>query len=1112
MATNDIATKYQKLTPIEHILKRPGMYIGGTDIVEENMWIMNESYTKIVEKEIKYIPGLYKIFDEIIVNTYDQSVKDNTLTTIKVEMNEKNNEISVFNDGKAIDVVIHPKENIYVPELIFGHLLTSTSFEEGTVRITSGVHGLGAKLTAIFSIYFRVEVGDPVHKKKFKQIYQKNLSIRSTPEISEYDKPNGFVKITFRPDLKYFKIDFITQDVYSLFARRTFDIAALVRPNVKVYFGGKRIVNNNFDSYVALYTDSQRVKIDCDTTQQLFKEGRWKIIVTKSNGNFNQISFVNAIYTKNGGQHVNYILGKILKDINALVHKQYGDIRVRDNFIKDQFWIFISSIVENPMFSSQTKDELTTPASKFGSVCELNKTQTKNVYLKLGISENVKSYISQAQTKELEKAGQQTKIKGIVKLNDANFAGTKRADLCTLILTEGDSAKSMAISGISAIPKSNDVYGVFPLRGKLLNVREATHKQIVSNEEFINLQKILGLTVNKVYTEENVNELRYGHVLLMMDADVDGSHIKGLFINMMDYYWPSLLKIKGFVKMFVTPVVKVTKGKQIISFNTLDDYKKWRDSTKDLNTWQIKYYKGLGTNTAQEAKEYFRNLEKHIIDFMWDEKSDDSIKLAFSKARTEDRKKWLKQYDVENIVDYKETTLTYYNFIHKELVHFSNADNIRSIPSMVDGVKPSQRKVLYACFKRELSTDVKVAQLVGYISEHTSYHHGEASLAATIINMAQNFVGSNNVNFLMPNGQFGTRLMGGKDHSSPRYIFTKLEKITRAIFRKEDDALLNYLNDDGYPIEPEYYVPIIPTVLVNGTEGIGTGYSTYVPRYNILDIITNLENRIRSGTFKMIDPWYNGFIGKIYKVADMIYRTKGNYVLEGKTIRITELPLFVWTETYKIYLDNLRNKYKFIKKIYNNSTESVVDFTITFENQKQLETMVGEVSNDDDINKVEKFFYLSGNINLTNMHLYNADGIIKKYQNVVEILNDFYDVRIKFYQKRKDYLVKLLKDEIALIESKIKFIELVISNKIVLFNKPKDKIIEILKEHKLLELEGEPPFDYLIKMSFYSLTKERIEELKKTHANKKAEYDILVKKTIEEMWLDDLEELRKLLK
>lgn len=1107
---NDIATKYQKLTPIEHILKRPGMYIGGTDIVEENMWIMNETYTKIVEKEIKYIPGLYKIFDEIIVNTYDQSVKDNTLTTIKVEMNEKNNEISVFNDGKAIDVVVHPKENIYVPELIFGHLLTSTSFEEGTVRITSGVHGLGAKLTAIFSKYFKVEVGDPVHKKKFKQIYQKNLSDRSIPEISDYDKPNGFVKITFRPDLKYFKIDSITQDVYSLFARRTFDIAALVRPNVKVYFGGKRIMNNNFDSYVALYTDSQRVKVDCDTAQQLFKEGRWKIIVTKSNGNFNQISFVNAIYTKNGGQHVNYILGKILKDINTLIQKQYGDIRVRDNFIKDQIWIFISSIIENPMFSSQTKDELTTPASKFGSTCEPNKTQTKNIYLKLGISENVKSYISQAQTKELEKAGQQTKIKGIVKLNDANFAGTKKSNLCTLVLTEGDSAKTMAISGISAIPKSNDVYGVFPLRGKLLNVREATHKQIVSNEEFINLQKILGLTVNKVYTEENIGELRYGHVLLMMDADVDGSHIKGLFINMMDYYWPSLLKIKGFVKMFVTPVVKVTKGKQVLSFNTLDDYKKWRDSTKDLNSWQIKYYKGLGTNTAEEAKEYFRNLDTHIIDFKWDEKSDDSIKLAFAKARTEDRKKWLKQYDVENIVDYKETTLTYYNFIHKELIHFSNADNVRSIPFMVDGVKPSQRKVLYACFKRELSTDVKVAQLVGYISEHTSYHHGEASLAATIINMAQNFVGSNNVNFLMPNGQFGTRLMGGKDHSSPRYIFTKLEKITRAIFRKEDDALLNYLNDDGYPIEPEYYVPIIPTVLVNGTEGIGTGYSTYIPRYNILDIISNLENRIRSGSFKMIDPWYNGFAGKIYKVTDMIYRTKGNYVLEGKTIRITELPLFVWTENYKIYLDNLRNKYKFIKKIYNNSTESMVDFTITFENQKQLESMVGESS--DDVSKVEKFFYLAGNINLTNMHLYNADGTIKKYQNVVEIFNDFFDVRIKFYQKRKDYLVKLLKDEIVLIESKIKFIELVISNKIVLFNKPKDKIIEILEEHKLLKLEGEPPFDYLIKMSFYSLTKERIEELKKTHANRKNEYDVLVKKTIEEMWLDDLAELRKLLK
>ena len=393
-----------------------------------------------------------------------------------------------------------------------------------------------------------------------------------------------------------------------------------------------------------------------------------------------------------------------------------------------------------------------------------------------------------------------------------------------------------------------DYYGVFPLKGKPLNVREAAQGQVVKNEEIKNLVDIMGLKFGTQYTEDNIKTLRYGHLMIMADQDHDGSHIKGLIINFFHYYWPGLLDIPGFLQQFITPIVKATKGKKSITFFTLPEYEAWKAST-DAKGYKIKYYKGLGTSTAAEAKDYFSNLDLHEIHFGsistdnqvvvqdgdnmdFDVVPDkavsgsDLIDMCFSKSRVEDRKTWLNKLQKNTFLNYsaaKDRTVQYSEFVNKEFILFSQADNQRSIPHVMDGFKPSQRKVLFSCFKRKLKGEIKVAQLAGYVSEHSAYHHGEASLTGTIINMAQNFVGSNNINLLTPSGQFGTRRMGGKDSASPRYVFTKLEKIARAIFHPDDDELLTYLNDDGLSIEPDFYMPVIPMVLVNGCEGIGTG-------------------------------------------------------------------------------------------------------------------------------------------------------------------------------------------------------------------------------------------------------------------------------------------------
>eukprot|EP00435_Cladocopium_sp_Y103_P012951 s463_g3.t1 len=194
-------------------------------------------------------------------------------------------------------------------------------------------------------------------------------------------------------------------------------------------------------------------------------------------------------------------------------------------------------------------------------------------------------------------------------------------------------------------------------------------------------------------------------------------------------------------------------------------------------------------------------------------------------------------------------------FLREELVLFAKYDVERAVPCMVDGFKPGQRKVLFGAFKKKLNSEIKVAQFSGYVAEQSAYHHGEASLQGTIIGMAQDFVGSNNVNLFEPRGQFGSRLQGGKDHAASRYIFTCLSKVTRCIFPEEDDAVLEHLFEEGHQIEPRFFCPIIPMVLVNGADGIGTGWSSSIPNYNPRDLIANLRLMLRGEAPVAMTPW-----------------------------------------------------------------------------------------------------------------------------------------------------------------------------------------------------------------------------------------------------------------
>tara|TARA_Y100000389_G_scaffold37429_2_gene31772 strand:+ start:1842 stop:5261 length:3420 start_codon:yes stop_codon:yes gene_type:complete len=1105
MLKEKLCKQYQKKSDKEHVLDNPDTYIGSIEKVDTNQNIFNEENKKIEEKEILLIPGLYKLFDEGIVNCRDHWVrmkKDTTnyqVTEIKVDI--KDNIISFTNDGNGIDIEQHPEYKIWIPELIFGHLRTSTNYNKDEKKIVGGKNGFGFKLVLIWSEWGTIETVDHIRGLKYIQEFKNNLDIIEKPKITKY-KGKPYTKVSFKPDFKRLKIEGLSQDMIALFQRRVMDIAAVTDKTVKVKYNNVQIPIKTFEQYLNLYIGT---KSDCSRIYEEANE-RWEYAVTLTpNDEFVQVSFVNGIYTSKGGKHVDYILNQIVKKLVTYI-KLKKHIDVKPATIKEQLMLFIRCDIENPSFDSQTKDFMNTPISNFGSTCQVSDQFIEKI-AKLGVMNAACSLTEIKETKQAKKTDG-TKVKNlrhITKLIDANKAGTDKSKDCTIILCEGDSAKAGIISGLSK--EDREFIGVYPMKGKLFNVRGEKDLKISENKEIYEIKQILGLELKMEYTRELVNEkLRYGKILFMTDQDLDGSHIKGLGLNLFHYQWPSLIQIPNFIGFVNTPILKARKSNKELLFYNEGEYETWK-SNEDNNGWKVKYYKGLGTSTAKEFKEYFQNKKEVMFKEDQEDKTD-NIDMIFNKKRSNDRKEWLQTYNRKNYLDTNKSEVTYKEFINKELIHFSKYDCDRSIPGLMDGLKISLRKIAYSAFKRNLFEEIKVAQFSGYVSEISGYHHGEASLNGAIINMAQNFVGSNNINMFEPRGQFGTRVQGGKDAASERYIFTCLNPLTRDIYKKEDENILEYLNDDGIIVEPLYYAPIIPMILVNGTKGIGTGFSTDIMSHNPLDIIEYLKNKLLKKNKEIeIKPYFEGFTGEIIKISDKKYLIKGCYKIDKNCVHITELPVGLWTQDYIDYLasllDKKNNSEKIIVDFNNISNDTMVDIKITFQSGK-INSLLNETI-EENINGLEKFLKLYNYQNLSNMHLFDYNDKLKKYENVKEIIDDYFIKRLELYDKRKEYQLKILKDEMLILSNKARFIQENLDDLIDLRKKSNLENENTLSEKKYDKIDNN--YKYLLKLPMDSVSIENVEKIMKEKENKQEFIKKLENLTNIDIWLEELVEL-----
>jgi DNA topoisomerase-2 len=599
--------KFQKLDDIDHVILRPGMYIGSIKPHKANKWIIEDD--KMVQKELNYNPGLLKIFDEIVTNSVDESKRSGSkLNTIKVDINRETNYINIWDNG-GIPVVKHTEHKEWIPEMIFSNLKAGSNFDDSEERSWAGTNGVGSTLTNIYSKEFTVSTCDG--KNQYSQTFSNNMRKRTTAKVKKSNK--GFTEINYLVDFDKFELTGIDEDHFKMLEKRVYDIAAC-NTSLKVYFNGKLINFKGFDDYIKLYTS--------DFFYESKKDKTWSLGIALSESGFQQVSFANSTDTYDGGTHVEYIMKQIQVALIEYFQKKHK-VEVKPSELRNHMFLFLDSTVINPSFSSQTKEKLITEIKDFGSKFEVPVKLIQSI-LKSEIVNSILDWIQQKKNAEDSKLQRDLNKKlGKIKVEKLIDAKGKDRWKCSIGLFEGDSA-------ISAFRKyrTPDTMGAFALKGKFVNVSEMTNQKLVQNDEVVNLMAAIGLKLGQTI---DLKSLRYGRVLFYVDADVDGNSIAALLLNFFYKYWPDMFDRKMVYKVETPIVVAIprAKTKKKILFYTQTEYNEWSEKN-DLKLFEIKYKKGLAALVDDEYQDIINTPRLTLI--TKDEVSDKSLDIWFGKS------------------------------------------------------------------------------------------------------------------------------------------------------------------------------------------------------------------------------------------------------------------------------------------------------------------------------------------------------------------------------------------------------------------------------------------------------------------------------------------------
>ncbi len=1153
-----MSTKGKKLNPFQHVYQRPGMYLGSIITTSEEMWVLSADASTVEKRMINYNPGLFNIIREIVSNAIDNKWRSDKsgglpMKKIEVSVDKTTGEISVWNDGYPIPVEKQEFEyedyktgekttsSMYPAEMYFGEMFAGTNFDDEEERKTSGINGLGAKICNIFSTSFTVDHADPTHRKKFLQVYSANGSKHTTPEVKSYPNKTGYTKITFTPE--YEKFGYELDDDFIDFLRLYCCEAAMIS-SLPVTF-------NVLDDGDAIASSKHSFK-SLSHFVKLFYPGNKNMQFTSADGdecvlvemsesldldtnNVAHVSYINGIRTKDGGVHVNAwrdsVFGALVRGYNA--RKKKDLIKTTAKGLYPYFTLFVRVNMSAVLsFDSQTKDKLNspTPSTSKPTPEEIAKILKWSF---VSVHEERLKFFNDRKIEKSETTRQRVKLD---KLEDANKAGTKEASKCALFITEGDSARTLAKQYARFLDGGPDYYGAFSIKGKFLNVATAKASAIAANEEVQQLQAALGLMPGTDYsTEASRKKLRYGKVIIFADADDDGEHIRGLLCNFFWVRYRALWDV-GYITAESTPVVRVwkksTDKKPSHVFYSVAEYTQWKETATGKE--RIEYLKGLASIDNRAAVDFASN--RQTIEWTLGGDEEQYMRTAFHDDASDARKAWIvRDMDTSAYVEreYKYSgELALSLWLDTNFLAYMRRSIIRAIPSVIDGMKEVHRKMYFGTIKSGFTSLLKnkSIQVVAPMAMSASvYHHGQVSAENAILHMTQGFVGSNNIPLLNNYGQCGTRITGGKDAGAPRYTKTYAETIGSLIFPAVDNSILSYNEDDGETVEPHYYVPVIPMFLVNGLEGIATGFRTLVPQYNPLDLVDWIEAWLddeesvdeSAGADRLV-PWWRGFTGEVEISGDkVITHGKVELVTEGRYkgwYHVTELPPGVWTKDFKSKLEDSSLGFKMVGKGDKKKKVPLTPLVKDIEdgpggsNTVDIYVLLNKDCTPDINDKRSPFSLLRQSTTYSTIYGLDRNGYPRKYESAEEVLKYYCPIRLEFYAKRKAFLIADLERQLTRAINKYTFVTSVQDGTLDMHQDDDDleTAMEELGLDKLSSGDSEPSFDYLLSMQMRTvMSKKKTAELEQEEAKLKEKLDDVKSTTEKEMWRKELAEFKE---
>ena len=1030
---------------------------GSTDQLRHHELIITAN-NKAEMRDIVYAPAWLKIVDEPIVNALDQAITTGQVREIRISL-AADGRIRIYNDGPGIPVTIHGGtrekfgRDIWIPTLLFGHLFIGTNYIRPPGSIVGGTNGIGAKLCNIYSTEFIMDTVDTVRGFYFAQRWTDNKRNELPPVIVPLTDPTLTVAkrtphttLSFMPDYaRTFKCPQPNIAALSDLVRTRATMAAIYAASC-----GARVFFN--DVAIQTRTIGDLARIVCPNTHITQCTVRdWDIAIairsnTKDKTPHN--TNVNGVVVRSG-KHIDHILSLIVSGVRDAVKKQLGDknIRFSDDLVSRSVIVFANTRIPDVKWAAQRKDvAIIDPARLVDYVLPQSLIDD--------LAGHLKDYILASLVRKPKKAkNKRSSGSGSKKCRPANKVGPD----AILMLGEGDSAMttlSIAITNCSHLGNKN--VGLMSTGGVIINVRKnvtvhltagarviTMSPKLKKNEFFKDLVAEIGLDLNAEYDaasptyEAEIKRLRYGQgIIAAVDQDLDGKgNIFSLILNMFDVFWPHLI-VNGFIKRFETPIVRARPKKRggptAMTFYSMIEYEKWARAT-NTTPYDIRYYKGLASHSKRECPKLCENFHEHLITYKPDERTDSAFCIYFEKE-TQPRKIILSQpvpvlADELAMEQVRTHIVTCSDHLRYEFDPFCRTNLKRKLFGVYDGFNTSARKIFDGSrkhFRKSPGLEL-IDRLAASIARSESYHQGVTSLYSSIAKKTQDMPGGVQLPILLSESSCGSRLGGGKDVGQPRYTYVSYNKrINEILYPEADYYMLTFNFEDGKRAEPLYFIPILPTAVLESMHMPSHGWKIQIWGRDVMRVIDIVRKMVQiSDSIQFAEPTLNTYRwgGDLRNVRGKMW-SFGKYTVDERanTITVTELPLRVWTRPYILTVRKDVEGGDIVHSIKDlGSNDKVVLIAFKLQKDAMARILSHEFADSCYADSVEVYLRLGAQID-SHINLMGPRDDLRSFSKYGDVIREWFPERRKFYEMRVDRMRTLLDIEVLWLQNIVRYV------------------------------------------------------------------------------------------